>query len=115
MRSPFSPTTLAFLVLVCLPHISLADQLAASQPDKLVQEPPKDALNDPLQDGVIYRLGTTRLRHWVVGDLRFTPDSKRLVSSGWTPECLVWDVATGRQVRALLTSFPTAISPDARL
>jgi WD40 repeat protein len=79
-------------------------------------QPPVDAVGDPLPKGFLYRLGTTRLRHWVAVGTRFAPDGKHLLSVGETDECLVWDVATGKLVKSLpRAAFPLAISSDGLL
>ncbi len=58
-----------------------------------------DRHGDRLPEEAISRLGTIRLRHaWgAIGLLRFTPDSKSLVSDG-SDGSRIWDVATGKQV-----------------
>jgi len=62
--------------------------------------PRKDALGDPLPDGAVKRLGTTRLQHLrTVRQVAFTPDGKRLISIGDDFVSSVWDVATGKEVR----------------
>jgi len=56
----------------------------------------------PLPAGAVMRLGTTRLRHsGSVTAVAFTPDSKWLVSSSTSDQVRIWDVSTGRQVRAI--------------
>ncbi|HYV34748.1 MAG TPA: WD40 repeat domain-containing protein [Gemmataceae bacterium] len=99
--------TLCTLVL-CLACPNFTDSLRGQEPH--------DAVGDPLPKGIVYRLGTTRLRHWVVNGLRFTPDGKQLLSVGDTDECMRWDVATGKLLGTLpFTSFPIDISRDSRL
>ena len=75
-----------------------------------------DADGEPLPKGVLFRLGTVRLRHWVAGGIRFTPDGKRLFSVGATKECREWDIDSGKLLRSLpKDSFPLAFSGDNRL
>src|SRR6476620_7270393 len=55
-----------------------------------------DQFGDPLPEGAIVRLGTTRLRNGQgVEGVAFSPDSKTLVSCGWDNSIRFWDVATG--------------------
>lgn len=75
-----------------------------------------EVVGDPPPKDILYRLGTTRLHHWVAVGTCFTPDGKHLFSVGSTDECLVWDVATGKLLRSLpRSSFPLAIADDGRL
>jgi WD40 repeat protein len=68
-------------------------------------EPPDDAkrrtdqYGDPLPEGAVLRLGTTRLRHgsWVFC-AAFSPDSRTLASGGDDRALRLWDVATGREI-----------------
>jgi WD40 repeat protein len=71
---------------------------AASQP-----APPRlDAHGDPLPDGALLRIGTTRLRPGaVVTAMTFTPDGKKLVTATPSTGVQVWDVATGKSLHAL--------------
>jgi WD40 repeat protein len=75
-----------------------------------------DADKLPLPEGAITRLGTTRLSHVgeVVRTLCFTPDDKHVISAGDGP-IRVWDVNTGKQVRAIGTGRTAALSGDGRL
>src|SRR5262249_38426439 len=61
--------------------------------------PPRivDRFGDPLPDGAVLRLGTTRLRHADVCALAFTAD-KTLVSFGRDYVLRTWDPATGQQL-----------------
>src|ERR1051325_40603 len=57
-----------------------------------------DIIDDPLPDGALYRLGTTRLRHRLVNDLRFDA-AGRLITQDWrSKEALIWDAASGKLV-----------------
>jgi WD40 repeat protein len=57
-----------------------------------------DRYGDPLPEGAVARLGTLRLWHGgPISSVAFSPDSKTVVSAGGS--ILVWDVATGREVR----------------
>lgn len=77
-----------------------------------------DALGDPLPEGSLLRIGTTRLRQeqGLLG-VTFTPDGKQLVSMGWSEFIRFWDVETGALVRQIRTgdtneTFGAAVSPD---
>jgi RNA polymerase sigma factor (sigma-70 family) len=91
-------------------------------------EPPKpekqqrariDRYGDPLPDGAIARLGTTRFRHGgAIGSLYFTPDGKTLVTCGLWDGIRIWDVASGRQIRRIEEQTsgnrPLTLSPDGK-
>jgi RNA polymerase sigma factor (sigma-70 family) len=87
-----------------------------------VAMPPRvvDRFGDPLPDGAVLRLGTTRLRHADVCALAFTAD-KSLVSFGRDYELRTWDPATGRQIaerafekNKLYRNRAGYLSPDAK-
>jgi RNA polymerase sigma factor (sigma-70 family) len=68
-------------------------------PGPVVPRPGFDLAGDPLPDGAVARIGTTRFRlHGAIGSLAFTADGRRLVSLG-ADDIRVWDVATGREQR----------------
>jgi WD40 repeat protein len=56
-----------------------------------------DQFGDPLPDGALVRLGSTRLRHANVFTITFTPENK-LVSFGRDYVVRIWDPASGRQL-----------------
>src|SRR5262249_53778901 len=61
-----------------------------------------DLFGDPLPDGALARMGTTRLRQGEnVNQVLFTPDGKTVVSGGMDNTVRLWDVATGKLVRSL--------------
>ncbi len=79
-----------------------------------------DRFDDPLPDGAVARIGTTRFRH---GDhidaLTFTADGKRLLSFGFDG-VRVWDAASGRELRHVAAEAGTrflwaGFSPDGKL
>src|SRR5947199_10853362 len=78
-----------------------------------------DRLGDALPDGVIARMGTTRLRESdTVTALVFSPDRKLLASAGANASVVrMWDTATGKEVRQLPVEYGTALafSPDGKL
>ncbi|MGH7172634.1 MAG: sigma-70 family RNA polymerase sigma factor [Gemmataceae bacterium] len=78
-----------------------------------------DRHGDPLPDGAITRLGTVRWRHGdFVHALAYSPDGKRIVTTGVGRALVLWDAATGKELRV----FPSrgqprsvAFSPDGKL
>jgi WD40 repeat protein len=63
-----------------------------------------DSLGDPLPSGAIMRLGTTRMRHQgYVDAVALSPDGKQLASAGHDWFIRIWDVASGKQFRAIQT------------
>jgi WD40 repeat protein len=79
-----------------------------------------DLYGDPLPAGASLRLGTVRLRHTDrVASIAFSPDGLMLASAsgGIDPQIRLWDVRTGRLIRALVGSVrnaphEAAFSPD---
>src|SRR6516225_9414965 len=79
-------------------------------------QPRTDAQGDALPEGVFYRLGTNRVRHWWIKTLIFSTDGTQVLSQG-DRELRLWDVASGRLLRQTTDhSFDTclAASPDGR-
>jgi WD40 repeat protein len=66
-------------------------------------DPPKtkpDLQGDPLPEGAIARLGTTRMRHGEpVGLVKFMQDGKSLLTLAGDGFVRVWDSATGKELR----------------
>src|SRR5689334_12715341 len=81
------------------------------------QELPVQLQVDPLPEGVLTRLGTTRLRHGgTVNGVAFSPDGKQLATCAWEDSIRIWDPITGRQLQRLQLSegdatFAVAYSP----
>jgi WD40 repeat protein len=82
-------------------------------------EPPArlDLHGDPLPDGVLVRLGTTRWRHGGAGAaIAYSTDGKTLVSGGWHGTLRFWNVTSGKELRRIPIREKTvkaiAFSPD---
>src|SRR5260221_3506110 len=75
---------------------------------------PVDRLGDPVQDGAVLRLGTSRWRHPGATRVVFSSDGKWLLTAG-EDNSRVFDAATGRLRVELPCGQNAAISPDARL
>ncbi len=98
----------------CLLALSLFLVLPQSAP----AEPPRtDLMGDPLPDGALVRLGTTRLKQERYTGLAWAPSGKLLAacSAGDHP-VLLWDAATGKELRhfgaGLAPFWAVAFSPD---
>jgi len=75
--------------------------------------PRLDEFGDPLPEGVFYRLGTTRLRHSKLLELKFSADGRRIYSRSRTTNMRVWDVDSGKAFQEL-PEGAFAVSPDDR-
>ncbi len=73
-----------------------------------------DALGDPLPEGAITRLGTTRMRHfhlpdrycWGLGCIAWSPDGKMIATTSYAEgpvgvEAKLWEASTGKQLSLL--------------
>ena len=75
------------------------------------QSPAVDTYGDPLPEGALLRIGTTRLRPGaVVKALAFSPDSKQLITANPTTGVQVWDVATGKCLNGFSLSGATRVA-----
>ncbi len=99
---------------------SQGEKIAAEKPKAKEAEPVRtDRYGDALPDDVIARLGTLRLRG-NRGCLTFSPDGKVIASAGGSAgnAVLLWDRATGREVRRVTDNHPTLLdvrfSPDGK-
>jgi RNA polymerase sigma factor (sigma-70 family) len=80
-----------------------ANSAASTPPASADEKPPArvDLFDDPLPDGAVARIGTTRFRHGdFIPSLAFSRDGKWVLS--YSLDSLhVWDTATGRELRRL--------------
>src|SRR5262249_43696425 len=96
-----------------------AEEASAPQPSpKETQPAPRvDLHGDPIPDGALLRMGTTRLRHaagWLQ-DAVFAAGGKTLITAAESAFLRVWDPASGKLLRTLdagrmVTTI--ALSPD---
>jgi RNA polymerase sigma factor (sigma-70 family) len=79
-----------------------------------------NAHGDPLPDGAVARLGSTRFNHGQgLREIFFPPDGKTIISEG-NGLIRVWDPASGKELRHFSTAKPSrsddaiALAPDGR-
>jgi WD40 repeat protein len=71
-------------------------------PPEAAAQPQAGRSGEPLPEGALARLGTTRFRHgYRIYSLAVSPDGRRLVSHGLDRAIRVWDPATARELVAL--------------
>ncbi len=100
-------------------RIVLAFALAAALAGagRAADAPAVDRHGDPLPKGALARLGTVRLRHeGMVYAAAFSPDGKVLATGGQDRDIVLWDAATGKEVRrwaaGVLGTRTLCFSPD---
>jgi WD40 repeat protein len=100
------------LLLVCLAVV--AGAVAAEAAEK----PPTDLYGDPLPDGAVLRLGTTRLRSSAT-QLLFTPDGRTLITCEQDRIIKHWNAENGEERQAFVLPGPSwhpeALSRDGSL
>ncbi len=111
----FMPRTLPIIGLLLLgSSLAPADEFAPPPREVRV-----DRYGDPLPEGAIARLGTTRFRHPGAEQLTFNADGSRFVTSGKDKKVHVWDAATGNRIHIWSqpdgTSDWRCVSADGRL
>jgi RNA polymerase sigma factor (sigma-70 family) len=93
---------------------------APPQPQRAVLEerPRLDRYGDPLPAAAVARLGTTRLHHgFITYAVAFSPDGKVIASGGGGRGLVLWDAATGKELRVLVPTehvLGLAFSPDGK-
>jgi WD40 repeat protein/beta-lactamase regulating signal transducer with metallopeptidase domain len=66
-----------------------------------------DPLGDPLPDGALARMGTTRMRHGAeVTFVAFGPNSETLLTAGRDNTIRLWDRKTGKEIRRFAQPKP---------
>lgn len=75
-----------------------------------------DRYGDPLPDGAVGRLGTTRWRHGSpISFVAFGPGDQTLVTAGQDGTVRLWELATGKEIRRFaLPKAPTPVPPAIR-
>jgi WD40 repeat protein len=61
-------------------------------------EPATDLYGDPLPQGAVARMGSTRLRHSAAA-VAFAPDGKSFATAGQDRMIRLWDTASGKEIR----------------
>jgi len=122
----FPLLALAFLADAGQSQPPAKDQSGDPLPPGAVARLGTNALGDPLPDGAIARLGTTRMRHlndylgngWI-RQILFSPNGKKIFSTGPDGRMCIWDAATGKELPTPAgsdkSSTPTALSLDGTL
>src|SRR5262245_3525896 len=94
------PPVVRVPVIACL-ALSLGVAAAAGERPEMAPAPRTDLYGDPLPHGAVARLGSARLRHAGLSDFVLLPGGKAVLSAGSDRVLRFWDVATGRQARAV--------------
>src|SRR5262249_25952111 len=86
----------SLVLIACLTFLDPSSTARGETPPKENTKTARtDRYGDPLPDGVMVRLGTTRLRHSdKVHQVAFDPDGKSVVSCGADGWAHRWDAAT---------------------
>jgi RNA polymerase sigma factor (sigma-70 family) len=96
---------------------STAPDAPPARPAEAPPLPGTDRHDDPLPEGAIARLGTTRFQDICLYTVVFSPDGKSIAAGSAGRGLSLWDAATGKQVRPFNRAhqFSTiAFSPDGK-
>src|SRR5437016_5535666 len=86
------------LLLLLVPAPGRAAAPPALQVDDFARR--TDAYGDPLPATALARMGSRRLRHWMMPPrFAFSADGRRLASLGWSLR--IWELPSGRLLREL--------------
>jgi WD40 repeat protein len=113
------PPVVRVLGLACLSFSWGVAAAAGERPEK-TPEPRTDLYGDLLPEGAVARMGSARLRHAGMSDYVFLPGGQTVLTAGSDGVLRSWDMATGRQVRAVRlqgTAGPgrcVTLSPDGK-
>ncbi|HYV37333.1 MAG TPA: WD40 repeat domain-containing protein [Gemmataceae bacterium] len=99
------------------PQVAPSPPLAGQRQVENLPPQRNDCHGDPLPEGALARLGTTRLRHNDgVSHVAYSPDGKLLASTSRDRTLRIWESATGRQVHVFqekeVDFYAVAWSPD---
>jgi WD40 repeat protein len=104
------------LISVCLAlavRLAHADDRPAKDP-----APRTDLYGDPLPDGAVARLGSSRFRQAGISDFVFLSDGKTVLSCGRDRVLRFWDTANGKLIRTVKLEGKAgdsfALSPDGK-
>ncbi len=96
-----------------VPPVAASPPAPRAAPD---ERPRVDRYGDPLPAGALARLGTTRLHHgFITYAVAFSPDGKTIASGGAGRGLVLWDAATGRELRVLVPRshvYALTFNPD---
>lgn len=94
--------TLALSVLTLRP-LGVGAESPSSEKAASPDSPGRDdPYGDPLPEGAIARLGTVRFRHGAaIAGLAFSPDGKTVASAGYARFIKIWEVESGKLLRAI--------------
>jgi WD40 repeat protein/beta-lactamase regulating signal transducer with metallopeptidase domain len=114
-RTTWALTALAVVLCLIVAGVGPLRSTAEAQPatEKSTEvKPTADAQGDPLPDGALARLGTTRLRHGAdVTFVAFGPEGKTLITAGQDNTIRLWDLASRKEIRRFTRAKPPALKP----
>lgn len=102
-------------------QVPASSQTKAVESERKTETPQvrRDRHGDPLPKDALARLGTVRWRHGVMAfALAYSPDGKMIVTAGVGRALVLWDAATGKELRAFGGSAQprdVVFSPDGKM